>query len=166
MSIDRSQQRADASANASAKFRADFVWGSGTSSYQIEGTPTQDGGGESVWDVFAHRAGTIKDGHTGDVACDHYRRHRDDVGLMKDLGLGAYRFSLSWPRLFPEGTGRQNEKGFAFYDRLIDDLLGAGITPWITLFHWDYPQALQQRGRKLPDADTDDRDLSKERFII
>ena len=146
MSIDRSQQRADASANASAKFRADFVWGSGTSSYQIEGTPTQDGGGESVWDVFAHRAGTIKDGHTGDVACDHYRRHRDDVGLMKDLGLGAYRFSLSWPRLFPEGTGRQNEKGFAFYDRLIDDLLGAGITPWITLFHWDYPQALQQRG--------------------
>jgi len=131
---------------SSAGFPADFVWGSGTSSYQIEGSPVHDGGGESVWDVFARREGAIKDGHSGDVACDHYRRYREDVGLMKELGLGAYRFSLSWPRLFPDGTGRRNEAGFAFYDRLIDELLAAGITPWITLFHWDLPQALQRRG--------------------
>lgn len=123
-----------------------FVWGAGTSSYQIEGSPVRDGGGESVWDVFCRQPGTILDGSSGEVACDHHRRHREDVALMKRLGLNAYRFSIAWPRLFPEGVGRRHDPGFAFYDRLIDDLLEAKITPWITLFHWDYPQALQARG--------------------
>ncbi|MEZ5740282.1 MAG: family 1 glycosylhydrolase [Burkholderiaceae bacterium] len=136
-------------------FRPGFLWGSGTSSYQIEGSPIHDGGGESVWDTFARQPGAIKDGHSGDIACDHYRRHREDVGLMQDLGLGAYRFSIAWSRLFPEGVGRRNENGFAFYDRLIDDLLAAGVTPWITLFHWDYPQALQQRGGWMVRESTD-----------
>jgi beta-glucosidase len=141
-----SSGQASSGRSAPGRFRDDFVWGSGTSSYQIEGSPLHDGGGESVWDVFANREGAIKDKSSGDVACDHYRRYRDDVALMKQFELGAYRFSLSWPRLFPEGTGRRNEAGFAFYDRLIDELLAAGVTPWITLFHWDLPQALQQRG--------------------
>src|SRR5690606_31336594 len=134
------------SSTAPGRFRDDFVWGSGTSSYQIEGSPVHDGGGESVWDVFSRREGAIKDKHSGDVACDHYRRYRDDVALMKQFELGAYRFSLSWPRLFPEGAGRRNEAGFAFYDRLIDELLAAGVTTSITLFHWDLPQALQEPG--------------------
>lgn len=141
--------------DSSSAFRRDFVWGSGTSSYQIEGSPIHDGGGESVWDTFTRQPDTIRDGHSGDIACDHYRRHQEDVGLMKELGLGAYRFSLAWSRLFPDGTGRRNEKGFAFYDRLIDDLLAAGVTPWITLFHWDYPQALQERGGWMVRESTD-----------
>ena len=136
-------------------FRPDFVWGSGTSSYQIEGSPLNDGGGASVWDTFAHMPGTIRDGSTGDIACDHYNRHREDVALMRELGLGAYRFSVAWSRLFPDGTGRRNEKGFAFYDRLVDDLLEAGVTPWITLFHWDTPQALQDRGGWMVRESTD-----------
>ncbi|MEZ5658421.1 MAG: GH1 family beta-glucosidase [Burkholderiaceae bacterium] len=148
----RAQNQAGAKRPA---FRPDFVWGSGTSSYQIEGSPLNDGGGASVWDTFAHTPGTIRDGSTGDVACDHYGRHREDVALMKDLGLGAYRFSIAWSRLFPEGTGRRNEKGFAFYDRLVDDLLAAGVTPWITLFHWDLPQALQDRGGWMKRESTD-----------
>ena len=146
---------ATAQGSAPSSFRRDFVWGSGTSSYQIEGSPIHDGGGESVWDVFSRQPGAIRDGYSGDIACDHYNRHQEDVGLMKELGLGAYRFSLAWSRLFPEGTGRRNEKGFAFYDRLIDDLLAAGVTPWITLFHWDYPQALQERGGWMVRESTD-----------
>ncbi|HEX2854374.1 MAG TPA: GH1 family beta-glucosidase [Opitutaceae bacterium] len=123
-----------------------FVWGAAAASYQIEGAVAEDGRGPSIWDVFSHQPGKVFEGHNGDVACDHYHRWRDDIAVMKDLGLQAYRLSLAWPRIQPTGTGTPNEKGLAFYDRLIDGLLEAGITPWVTLYHWDLPQALQQRG--------------------
>lgn len=127
-------------------FQKDFVWGAATASYQIEGGWDADGKGLSVWDVYAHQPGRIKDGTTGDVACDHYHRFREDVKLMKELGIKAYRFSLSWPRLIPEGEGEWNPAGVKFYSDLIDALLENGITPYVTLFHWDYPYALYQRG--------------------
>lgn len=127
-------------------FPKDFVWGAATSSYQIEGGATQDGRGPSIFDVFCRRPGAVYMGHTGDVAADHYNHAREDVGLMQQIGLRAYRLSISWSRVFPDGTGAINEKGLAFYDRLVDDLLAAGIDPWITLFHWDLPQGLQNRG--------------------
>jgi beta-glucosidase len=127
-------------------FPKNFTWGAAAAAYQIEGAATTDGRGLSVWDVFSHQPGKIFEGHTGDVACDHYHRWREDVGLMKQLGLGAYRMSVAWPRIQSLGTGKPNAKGLAFYDRLIDGLLEAGITPWVTLFHWDLPQALQERG--------------------
>ncbi len=140
------------SAQAQA-FPRGFTWGAATSAYQIEGSPTRAGGGASVWDVFTRRPGAIRDGASGEMACDHVARYAEDVRLLRELGVGAYRLSLSWPRLFPDGTGRLNPQGADFYDRLIDALLAAGIAPWITLFHWDYPQALQQRGGWLaPDA--------------
>jgi beta-glucosidase len=131
---------------ARLSFPKGFVWGAAAASYQIEGAADIDGKGPSVWDMFCERPGAVFEGHTGKVACDHYHRYADDVALMKDLGLGAYRLSLSWPRILPEGTGRLNEKGLSFYDRLIDTLLEAGVAPWITLFHWDYPLALFHRG--------------------
>jgi beta-glucosidase len=124
----------------------DFVWGAATASYQIEGAVGEDGRGESIWDRFSHTPGKVRDGDTGDVACDHYHRWRADVALMRDLGLGAYRFSVAWPRIVPAGTGRVNEAGLAWYERLVDALLAAGIQPWATLYHWDLPQALQDRG--------------------
>ena len=127
-------------------FRKDFVWGAATAAYQIEGAWNEDGKGPSVWDDFAHQPGKVYGNHTGDVACDHYHRAEADVQLMAELGLRAYRFSVSWPRVLPEGFGAINEKGVAFYDRLIDALLEKGIAPYMTLFHWDYPSALQQRG--------------------
>ena len=130
-----------------------FLWGAATASYQIEGSALRNGGGASVWDTFCTRPGAVMNGDTGYVGCDHYNRFKEDVALMKKLGLKVYRFSLSWPRLFPEGVGRRNEEGFKFYSDLIDELLGAGITPLITLFHWDYPQALYERGGWLnPDS--------------
>lgn len=125
-------------------FTKEFLFGAATASYQIEGAVEQDGRGPSVWDVFSQRPGKIKQGHTGDVACDHYNRSSEDVQLMKELGLGAYRFSVSWSRVLPEGNGQVNEKGVDFYNRLIDELLEAGITPFVTMFHWDLPQALQK----------------------
>ncbi len=128
------------------KFPEGFVWGAATASYQIEGAWNADGKGESVWDRFTHTPGTIQDGRTGDVACDHYHRWRDDVALMKALGLRAYRFSIAWPRILPQGWGKVNPSGLDFYDRLVDGLLGAGITPFATLYHWDLPQALQEKG--------------------
>jgi len=129
------------------KFPEKFIWGAAASSYQIEGsTQGVDGCGESVWDECCKRRGFVKEGDTGFVACDHYNRYRDDVALMKEIGLQAYRFSIMWPRVLPEGTGAVNEKGLSFYDRLVDELLNAGITPWPTLFHWDYPLALFRRG--------------------
>lgn len=131
---------------ADATFPEKFVWGAATASYQVEGGANEDGRGPSVWDVFCRRPGAVFEGHSGDVACDHYHRYRDDVGLMRELGLQAYRFSVSWSRVLPEGRGKPNEKGLAFYDRLVDALLAAGIQPYCTLFHWDLPQALQQRG--------------------
>ena len=125
--------------------RADFVWGVSTSAYQIEGAANEDGRGASIWDTFC-RAGHVDNGETGDVACDHYHRYAEDIALMRDLGVGAYRFSVAWPRVLPLGKGEANEKGLAFYDRLIDTLLAAGIEPWLCLYHWDLPQALDDLG--------------------
>ncbi len=127
-------------------FPKNFLWGAAASSYQIEGAATQDGRGQSVWDVFCRTPGRIWQGHTGDVACDHYNRYKEDVGLMKQMGLQAYRFSIAWPRVLPEGVGRVNEAGIGFYDKLVDELLAAGIAPYATLFHWDYPYDLQLKG--------------------
>lgn len=127
-------------------FRKDFLWGAATASYQIEGAAFEDGKGPSVWDRFSHEPGKTYGGHTGDVACDHYHRFEEDTALMAGLGIRNYRFSISWPRVLPEGVGAANEKGLDFYDRLIDALLSRGIRPFVTLFHWDYPSALQARG--------------------
>ena len=125
---------------------AGFVFGTATAAYQIEGGHDADGKGRSIWDTFCERPGAISTGETGEIACDHYHRWREDVALMNDLGLGAYRFSISWPRVLPAGTGAANEKGLAFYDRLVDELLAKGIRPFATLYHWDLPQALQDKG--------------------
>ena len=123
-----------------------FLWGAATSAYQIEGSPLADGAGESIWHRFAHTPGKTRDGMTGDVACDHYHRWREDIGQMRALGLAGYRFSVAWGRVFPEGRGRVNEAGLGFYDRLVDGLLEAGITPMLTLYHWDLPQSLEDQG--------------------
>ena len=127
-------------------FRKDFIWGAATASYQIEGAAFEGGKGPSVWDRFSHEPGKILEGHNGDMACDHVHRFHEDVALMQELGIKNYRFSISWPRLIPEGVGAVNEEGVAFYNALIDALLEAGIRPIVTLFHWDYPCALQARG--------------------
>lgn len=127
-------------------FPEDFLWGTATASYQIEGAWDEDGKGESIWDRFAHTPGKILDGGTGDTACDHYHRYGEDVALMRELGLRAYRFSVSWPRVLPDGTGAVNPAGLDFYARLVDCLLEAGIRPLVTLYHWDLPQALEDRG--------------------
>jgi beta-glucosidase len=130
-------------------FPKGFVWGSATSAYQIEGAAAEDGRGESIWDRFAKTPATqsrIKDGSNGDVACDHYHRWPSDIALMKELGHAAYRFSVAWPRVLPAGRGAVNEKGIDFYSRLVDGLLAAGIAPYLTLYHWDLPQALQDEG--------------------
>ena len=129
-----------------ARFPKGFLWGAATSAYQVEGSPLADGAGPSIWQRFAHTPGMTKDGDTGDVACDHYHRFRDDVALMKSLGLTAYRFSVSWSRVLPEGKGRVNAKGLDFYERLVDALLENGIEPTATLYHWDLPAALDDRG--------------------
>lgn len=118
-------------------FPEGFVWGAAAASYQIEGAWREDGKGASVWDAFSHTPGKVYGGNTGDVSCDHYHRYKDDVKLMQQVGLQAYRLSLSWPRILPEGIGSVNESGLAFYDNLIDELLAADITPYVTLFHWD-----------------------------
>jgi beta-glucosidase len=134
-------------------FPKDFAWGVAAASYQVEGGAYEDGKGLSVWDVFCRKPGAVWNGQTGDVACDHYHRYRDDVALMARLGVRNYRLSICWPRVLPEGVGPVNPKGMDFYDDLIDRLLDAGITPWITLFHWDYPHELFCRGGWLnPDS--------------
>lgn len=127
-------------------FPPGFVFGAATAAYQIEGAAFEDGKGLSIWDVFCRQPGRIENGERGDVACDHYHRWREDVSLMQRIGLGSYRFSISWPRVLPFGSGRANEAGLAFYDRLVDGLLEAGIAPCVTLYHWDLPQALQDLG--------------------
>lgn len=127
-------------------FPNDFHWGAASASYQIEGAVNEDGRGMSIWDAMTHRSGKIYRGHTGDIACDHYHRYQEDVALMKQIGLRAYRFSVSWSRILPQGVGTINPKGVDFYDRLIDELLAANIQPYVTLFHWDYPQELYYRG--------------------
>jgi Glycosyl hydrolase family 1 len=131
---------------ATPGFPNGFYWGTGTSSYQIEGAWNEDGKGPSIWDTYAHTPGNIKNGDTGDVANDHYHRYKEDVALMKDFGANAYRFSIAWPRIFPNGTGQPNPKGVDFYSRLVDELVAAGIAPFPTLYHWDLPQALQDKG--------------------
>ena len=128
------------------QFPEGFYWGTATSSYQIEGAWNEDGKGPSIWDTYAHTPGKIKNGDTGDVANDHYHRHKEDVALMESIGANAYRFSISWPRIFPQGTGAPNPKGLDFYNRLVDELKSADIEPFPTLYHWDLPQALQDNG--------------------
>lgn len=127
-------------------FPEGFVWGAATAAYQIEGAAREDGRGESIWDRYCAIPGNVANGDTGDVACDHYHRFREDVALMKKLGLKAYRFSISWPRVLPRGTGEVNEKGITFYSDLVDALLEAGIEPYLTLYHWDLPQTMQDIG--------------------
>ena len=127
-------------------FRDDFIWGGASSSYQIEGAACEDGKTPSIWDMFCKQPGRVLNNATGDVACDHYHRYKEDVGIMKELGYKAYRFSIAWPRIIPEGSGKINEKGLDFYSRLLDSLEEAGITPYATLFHWDYPYSLFRRG--------------------
>lgn len=129
-----------------AVFPVDFLWGAATAAYQIEGAWAEDGKGESIWDRFAHTPGNILNGDSGDVTSDHYHRWQEDISLMKSIGLKGYRLSLAWPRILPYGRGAVNQKGLDFYSRLIDSLLEAGITPMVTLFHWDLPQALQDEG--------------------
>lgn len=123
-----------------------FLWGTATASYQIEGAVAADGRGVSIWDTFTREPGRVRDGHTGDVACDHYRRWPEDVALMAGLGVTSYRFSIAWPRVQPDGGGRVNQAGLDFYDRLTDALCERGIVPAATLFHWDLPQPLEDAG--------------------
>lgn len=127
-------------------FPPEFLWGAATAAYQVEGSPLADGAGPSIWHRFSHTPGRVANGDTGDVACDHYRRYRDDIALMRELGLSAYRFSISWSRIYPEGTGTVNQRGLDFYRRLVDELAAAGIQPMATLYHWDLPAALDDRG--------------------
>ncbi|MFF9115014.1 GH1 family beta-glucosidase [Streptomyces massasporeus] len=136
-----------------AAFPHDFLWGTATSAYQIEGAVAEDGRSPSIWDTFSHTPGKTAGGDHGDIACDHYHRWREDIALMRRLGVNAYRLSIAWPRVVPGGDGPVNTKGLAFYDQLIDGLLEAGITPSVTLYHWDLPQTLQDRGG-WPERDT------------
>ena len=140
-------QSSETAPAAARGFPDGFLWGTATAAYQVEGAWNEDGKGESIWDRFAHTPGKIKDGDSGDVADDHYHRYEEDVQLMKALGAKSYRFSLSWPRIFPEGTGAPNPRGLDFYSRLVDELSANGIAPYATLYHWDLPQALQDRWR-------------------
>ncbi len=147
----------------SLTFPSGFQWGAATASYQVEGAWNEDGKGESIWDRFAHTPGKIENGDTGDVAIDHYHRYREDVALMSEMGLQTYRLSIAWPRILPQGRGAANQKGLDFYNRLVDELLAAGITPFVTLYHWDLPQALQEEGgwtaRSTAEAFVDYADL-------
>jgi beta-glucosidase len=127
-------------------FSDSFVWGVATASYQIEGAVAEGGRKPSVWDMLCRKPGAVFEGHTGDIACDHYHRYKEDIALMKELGVQGYRFSIAWPRIMPDGTGKVNQEGLDFYNRLVDGLLEAGIQPWATLFHWDYPIDLYHRG--------------------
>ena len=136
-----------------ASFPNGFHWGAATASHQIEGAFREDGKGESIWDRFSHTPGRVQDGDTGDIACDSYHRIADDVALLQAMHLDSYRFSIAWPRILPEGTGPVNEAGVDYYRRLIDALLDAGIRPLPTLYHWDLPQALEDRGG-WPERDT------------
>jgi beta-glucosidase len=134
-------------------FPESFTWGAATASYQVEGGWNAEGKGPSVWDMFTHRPGTVENGDRGDTGCDHYHLWEEDLELMKRIGLEAYRFSVSWPRVIPEGIGKVNDTGLGFYDRLVDGLLEAGVEPWLTLFHWDFPYALYLKGGWLnPDV--------------
>lgn len=150
----QAHRKAELSSAASRRFPAGFLWGTATASYQIEGAWNVDGKVESIWDRFSHTPGKIKNNDTGDIALDHYHRYREDVAVIKSLGARAYRFSIAWPRVFPEGTGAPNMKGLDFYSRLTDELLANGIQPYATLYHWDLPQALQDRWGGWESRDT------------
>jgi beta-glucosidase len=127
-------------------FGSDFLWGTSTAAYQIEGAINEDGRAPSIWDVFCQQSGKIENGDTGAVACDHYHRYREDIALMKELGQDVYRFSVAWPRIFPTGRGKLNSAGMDFYERLVDETVANGIAPWLCFYHWDLPQALQELG--------------------
>ncbi|MBB2913140.1 beta-glucosidase [Streptosporangium becharense] len=143
VSVEKSCETQDSGA---LRFPEGFVWGAATAAYQIEGAAREDGRGPSIWDTFSRTPGKVHAGHTGDVACDHYHRYPDDVRIIRDLGLSTYRFSISWPRVQPDGSGPVNPRGLDFYDRLVDELRAGGITPIVTLYHWDLPQTLEDRG--------------------
>src|SRR5687768_11681559 len=134
------------STNPKTPFPEGFLWGAATASYQIEGSPLADGAGPGIWHRFSHTPGRTTNGDTGDEACDHYRLYNEDVALMRELGLKAYRFGIAWTRIFPEGKGRLNQAGLDFYSRLLDELHAAGIKPLVTLYHWDLPAALDDLG--------------------
>ena len=152
--VTRSEIEEPAIASMGRTFPRGFRWGTATASYQVEGAVNEDGRGPSIWDTFSHTQGKTVAGATGDVADDHYHRYKQDVQLMKALGVKVYRFSIAWPRVFPQGSGSPNPKGFDFYDRLVDELLANGITPFATLYHWDLPQALQDNGGGWESRDT------------
>ena len=156
MTVAHVDEERASNAEAGRRFPNEFLWGSATSSYQIEGAATIDGRGESIWDRFCTLPGAISDGSSGEVACDHYHRFDEDIALMKRLNLNAYRFSVAWPRIFPQGRGTVNTPGLDFYDRLVDSLLAHGLRPLPTLYHWDLPQALEDQGgwpvRATPEA--------------
>lgn len=147
------------------RFPDGFLWGAATAAYQIEGAAREDGRGPSIWDTFSHTPGRVVEGHTGDVACDHYHRYRDDVRLMAELGLKSYRFSIAWPRIQPTGSGPVNQAGLDFYRRLVDELLAHGIEPWVTLYHWDLPQPLEDAGG-WPIRDTAARFAEYARIVV
>src|SRR5919106_5452121 len=147
------------------RFPAAFTWGFATSAYQIEGAAAEDGRGPSIWDTFSRLPGTVANGDTGDVACDHYHRWRDDLDLMASLGVESYRFSIAWPRVQPDGRGALNPKGIAFYRRLVEGLLARGIEPVATLYHWDLPQALQDAGG-WPQRDTAGRFAAYAELVV
>ena len=138
---------------ARVAFPSTFVWGTATAAYQVEGAAAEDGRGESIWDRFSATPGNVANGDTGAVACDTYHRYAEDIRLMHELGIGAFRLSVAWPRILPEGRGRVNQAGLDFYDRLVDDLLAGGVDPYVTLYHWDLPQALENSGG-WPSRDT------------
>ncbi len=146
MSVLSTDNQSASTTEAGRRFPSGFLWGSATSSYQIEGAAMLDGRGESIWDRFCARPGAVSDGSSGAVACDHYHRFGEDIALMKRLNLNAYRFSIAWPRVLPDGRGQVNERGLDFYDRLVDALLTKGLQPLPTLYHWDLPQALEDQG--------------------
>ena len=148
--------RPDTGLETAVRFPADFLWGAATASYQIEGAVAADGRSPSIWDVFSRQPGAVANGDTGDVACDHYHRYREDVAIMSSLGLRSYRFSVAWPRVQPDGRGPANQAGLDFYKRVLDELQNAGIEPWVTLYHWDLPQALEDAGG-WPNRDTAER---------
>jgi beta-glucosidase len=142
LSLAQAASANSAKSAAALRFPDNFLWGCATAAYQIEGAAVTDDRGPSIWDTFAHTPGKISQGDTGDVAADSYHRYKEDVQLLKALGAKGYRLSTSWSRVFPSGKGKFNPKGFAYYDRLVDELLANGVTPYVTLFHWDLPQAL------------------------
>ncbi|WP_298474438.1 GH1 family beta-glucosidase [uncultured Maribacter sp.] len=151
------------------KFPKDFLWGTATSSYQIEGAAKEYGKGPSIWDAFCNIPGRVHNAETGEIACDHYHRYKEDIQLMKEMGVKAYRFSIAWARILPEGKGKVNEEGIQFYSDLIDELLNADIVPWVTLYHWDLPLALQLEedgwlGKSIIDSFADYADLCFSRF--